>query len=111
MADEEIVQDAGAVEGEETMEQETVPEAEESLQAQEFVPEGPKRAKSDVYTLLLILTFVAFVTASIIGGRELYDNYDVQFWGIFSKEEEEVPEEGEEGYEEEPGGDVSGGSE
>ena len=79
MADEEVF------EGEETLEQEIVEEP-EGVQGAEFVPQGPSKPKSDVYTLILILTFVAFLTATIIAGKELYENYDVQFW-VFEKED------------------------
>lgn len=50
----------------------------------EFVPEAQLKPKSDVYTLLLILTFVTFLAGCIIAGRELYEHYDVQFW-VFDK--------------------------
>ncbi len=53
--------------------------------ATEFVPEQTHKPKSDVYTLILILTFVAFLTGCIVAGREAWENYDVQFW-VFSKQ-------------------------
>jgi hypothetical protein len=52
--------------------------------ATEFVPEQTHKPKSDVYTLILILTFVAFLTGCIVAGREAWENYDVQFW-VFTK--------------------------
>ena len=53
--------------------------------ATEFVPEQTHKPKSDVYTLILILTFVAFLTGCVVAGREAWENYDVQFW-VFSKQ-------------------------
>lgn len=71
MADEEIVEDqdvdAGSVEG------------------AEFVPDVAAKPKSDVYSLLLILSFVVFLAGSIVVGRECWEFYDVQYWGIFAK--------------------------
>ena len=52
--------------------------------ATEFVPEQAHKPKSDVYTLILILTFVAFLAGCIVAGREAWENYDVQFW-VFTK--------------------------
>ena len=52
--------------------------------ATEFVPEQAHKPKSDVYTMILILTFVAFLTGCIVAGREAWENYDVQFW-VFTK--------------------------
>jgi len=52
--------------------------------ATEFVPEQTHKPKSDVYTMLLILTFLAFLTGCIVAGREAWENYDVQFW-VFTK--------------------------
>jgi len=52
--------------------------------ATEFVPEQTHKPKSDVYTMILILTFVAFLTGCIVAGREAWENYDVQFW-VFTK--------------------------
>jgi hypothetical protein len=52
--------------------------------ATEFVPEQTHKPKSDVYTLILILTFLAFFTGCIVAGREAWENYDVQFW-VFTK--------------------------
>jgi hypothetical protein len=53
--------------------------------ATEFVPEQTHKPKSDVYTVLLILAFVAFLTGCIVAGREAWENYDVQFW-VFTKQ-------------------------
>src|SRR6185503_6492078 len=50
----------------------------------EFVPEQTHKPKSDVYTLILILTFVAFLAGCVVAGREAWENYDVQFW-VFTK--------------------------
>ena len=52
--------------------------------ATEFVPEQAHKPKSDVYTMILVLTFVAFLTGCIVAGREAWENYDVQFW-VFTK--------------------------
>jgi len=60
-------------------------EEEAAPAATEFVPEQTHKPKSDVYTLILILTFVAFLTGCIVAGREAFENYDVQFW-VFSKQ-------------------------
>src|SRR5436190_11706376 len=60
-------------------------EEEAAPAATEFVPEQTHKPKSDVYTLILILTFVAFLTGCIVAGREAWENYDVQFW-VFSKQ-------------------------
>ncbi|MBI3855654.1 MAG: hypothetical protein HY293_08180 [Planctomycetes bacterium] len=52
--------------------------------ATEFVPEQAHKPKSDVYTMILILTFVAFLAGCVVAGREAWENYDVQFW-VFTK--------------------------
>ena len=66
---------------------ETMESAEEAAPAAtEFVPEQTHKPKSDVYTLILILTFVAFLTGCIVAGREAWENYDVQFW-VFTKQQ------------------------
>jgi hypothetical protein len=59
--------------------------------ATEFVPEQTHKPKSDVYTLILILTFVAFLTGCIVAGREAWENYDVQFW-VFTKNQPKAVE-------------------
>jgi len=74
--EEENVEDTEAMEA---TEEEAAPAA------TEFVPEQTHKPKSDVYTLILILTFVAFFTGCIVAGREAWENYDVQFW-VFSKQ-------------------------
>jgi len=51
----------------------------------EFVPEATHKPKSDVYSAMLILTFLVFLAGSIIAGREAWEHYDVQFY-MFSKE-------------------------
>ena len=64
---------------------ETMDAAEEAAPAAtEFVPEQTHKPKSDVYSLILILTFLAFLTGCIVAGREAWENYDVQFW-VFTK--------------------------
>src|SRR5947207_6193065 len=74
-------EEEGNVEDTEAMES-----AEEAAPAAtEFVPEQTHKPKSDVYTLILILTFVAFLTGCVVAGREAWENYDVQFW-VFSKQ-------------------------
>jgi len=50
----------------------------------EFVPEATHKPKSDVYSALLILAFLAFLAGSIVSGREAWEHYDVQFW-VFDK--------------------------
>ena len=60
-------------------------EEEAAPAATEFVPEQTHKPKSDVYTLILILTFVAFLTGCVVAGREAFENYDVQFW-VFTKQ-------------------------
>jgi hypothetical protein len=60
-------------------------EAEAAPAGAEFVPEAQLKPRSDVYTLVLILTFLAFLTGSIVAGREAWEHYDVQFW-MFTKE-------------------------
>lgn len=69
MADEEVVE--GADEG-------------APVEGAEFVPEAVAKPRSDVYTVLLILAFLAFVAGCIIAGRECWEHYDVQFW-MFTK--------------------------
>jgi len=67
-------------------------EAEEAAPAAtEFVPEQTHKPKSDVYSLILILTFLAFLTGCIVAGREAWENYDVQFW-VFNKEKSKAVE-------------------
>jgi hypothetical protein len=72
--EEEITEDTEALEQEEA-----------APAATEFVPEQTHKPKSDVYTMLLVLTFLAFLAGSIVAGREAWENYDVQFW-VFNKE-------------------------
>ena len=66
-------------------------EEEAAPAATEFVPEQTHKPKSDVYTLILILTFVAFFTGCIVAGREAWENYDVQFF-VFTKQPSKAPE-------------------
>ena len=73
--DEEVTEDMDASEGQE----------EAAPAATEFVPEQTHKPKSDVYTMILILTFVAFLAGCVVAGREAWENYDVQFW-VFNKD-------------------------
>jgi len=74
MADEENVEETESMD----------PAEEAAPAATEFVPEQTHKPKSDVYSLILILTFLAFLTGCIVAGREAWENYDVQFW-VFTK--------------------------
>jgi hypothetical protein len=56
----------------------------------EFVPEATHKAKSDVYSAMLILTFLVFLAGAIIAGREAWEHYDVQFY-MFTKEGKPAP--------------------
>jgi hypothetical protein len=64
-------------------------EAEEAAPAapsgHEFVAEASHKPKSDAWTLMLILTFLAFSVGAGVAGREAWEHYDVEFW-MFSKE-------------------------
>lgn len=51
----------------------------------EFVPEATHKPKSDVYSAMLILTFLVFLAGAIVAGREAWEHYDVEFY-MFSKE-------------------------
>ena len=77
MADEEEIVEGG----DETIEQPAV----DASAGAEFVPEASSKPKNDIYTLLLIVGFVAFLTGCILAGNELYNFYDVQFWVITKK--------------------------
>ena len=78
-------QPAPEPEEENVEETEAMDAAEEAAPAAtEFVPEQAHKPKSDVYTMILILTFVAFLTGCVVAGREAWENYDVQFW-VFTK--------------------------
>jgi hypothetical protein len=60
-------------------------EAEEAQPAAtEFVPEASAKPKSNVYTVLLILSFVAFFGGCWLSGREAWEHYDAQFF-VFTK--------------------------
>lgn len=66
------------------------PLLEELPQGPADVPQVPAfpidvKPRSDLYTLMLILSFVTFVTVAVLAGSEAYDHYDVQFW-LFKKE-------------------------
>jgi hypothetical protein len=64
---------------------EEMEQAEEAAPAgHEFVPEAVHKPKSDVYTAILILSFIAFLAGCIVSGREAWEHYDVQFW-VFDK--------------------------
>jgi len=56
----------------------------------EFVPEATHKAKSDVYSAMLILTFLVFLAGAIVAGREAWEHYDVQFY-MFTKEGKPAP--------------------
>lgn len=73
MADEEVLEGAEGAE-----------EGDAGQEAGEFVPESTAKPKNDVFTLLLGLTFVAFLAGILLAGNELHDFYDVQFF-IFGK--------------------------
>lgn len=59
-------------------------EEEASPAGAEFVPEASHKPKSDVYSVMLILTFLVFLAGSIVAGREAWEHYDVQFY-MFEK--------------------------
>jgi hypothetical protein len=60
-------------------------EAEAAPAGAEFVPDqGSHKPKSDVYSVLLVLTFVAFLAGCVVAGREAWEHYDVQFF-VFTK--------------------------
>ncbi len=77
MGDEEVFEEAG-------VEEEAAAGA--PVEGAEFVPEEATKPRSDVYSLMLILSFMAFVAGIIIVGYELWEFYDVQFY-MFNKEE------------------------
>jgi hypothetical protein len=56
----------------------------------EFVPEATHKPKSDVYSAMLILTFLVFLAGAIVAGREAWEHYDVQFY-MFTKEGKAPP--------------------
>jgi hypothetical protein len=70
--------------GEDEVTEGVEPQGEGAAAGAEFVPEAALKPKSDVYTVLLILTFIAFLAGAILSGREAWEHYDVQFW-VFSK--------------------------
>jgi hypothetical protein len=72
-------------EPEEDVTEEAEVQEEASPAGAEFVPEATHKPKSDVYSAMLILTFLVFLAGSIIAGREAWEHYDVQFY-MFSKE-------------------------
>lgn len=78
MADEEEVVDEGGTT------EEAVAAEEGAVEGAEFVPEVAAKAKPDVFTALLVIAFVAFLTGIILAGNELHDYYDVAFW-VFTK--------------------------
>lgn len=63
-----------------------LPVEEGGVEGAEFVPDASLKPRSDVYTLLLILSFLVFIAGCIVAGMELHENYDVQFWGMFKKQ-------------------------
>lgn len=76
---------------EEPQEEEVTEEVTEAVEEEvspagaEFVPEAAHKPKSDVYSALLILTFLVFLAGTIVAGREAWEHYDVQFY-MFTKE-------------------------
>ncbi len=77
MADEENVDDGGSTEEQ--------PIADEgAVEGAEFVPEVVSKPKSDVYSAMLVLAFLAFAVGIYLAGNELNEFYDVQFW-VFTK--------------------------
>jgi hypothetical protein len=63
---------------------EEIPEEEAPKEVVREKPLVVPRPKSDVWTLLLILTFIIALATIIIAGIELNEFYDVSFW-IFQK--------------------------
>lgn len=76
---------------EEPQEEEVTEEMTEAVEEEaapagaEFVAEASHKPKSDVFSALLILTFLVFLAGTIIAGREAWEHYDVQFY-MFTKE-------------------------
>ena len=77
-------------EPEEDVTEEVEAQEEASPAGAEFVPEATHKPKSDVYSAMLILTFLVFLAGAIIAGREAWEHYDVQFY-MFSKEGKQAP--------------------
>lgn len=75
--------EAPVEEGDVTQEAPVEEAAGEGEQIPAFVEEY--KPKSDIYTLVLVLTFLAFVTVIVLAGMEAHEYYDVQFW-LFKKE-------------------------
>ena len=67
---------------EEVLEEEDIDEG--APAGAEFVPEAALKPRADVYSLILILTFCAFLAGCWVAGNEAYEHYDVQFW-VFEK--------------------------
>lgn len=78
MADEEEIVEGSGEEG-------AVEEQPAEEQGAEFIPADLGKPKSDVYTAMLVLAFVAFLVGSVLAGRELFEAYDVQFF-VFKKQ-------------------------
>lgn len=77
---------------------------EEIPQPEEPIPQVPAfpidvKPKSDVFTLMLVIIFLALVGTATLAGMEAYEHYDVQFW-VFDKHGAVAPQE-EEGQTEE----------
>jgi hypothetical protein len=76
---------------EEPVEEEVTEEVTEAVEEEaapagaEFVHEAAHKPKSDVFSALLILTFLVFLAGTIVAGREAWEHYDVQFY-MFTKE-------------------------
>lgn len=79
MADDDETIEEGAEPGD------TQESAEEApAEAGELIPEASAKPKNDAFTLMLVLTFVAFLGGLLLAGNELHDYYDVQFF-VFGK--------------------------
>lgn len=71
MADEEPIESTPEGEG----------AIEEAAPTPELVPETPpEKFKSNIYTVLLILSFMAFLAVIVMAGCRLHEHYNVRFW-------------------------------
>ena len=75
----------GRDESEEEVTEDMEAQEEASPAGAEFVPEATHKPKSDVYSAMLILTFLVFLAGAIVAGREAWEHYDVQFY-MFNKD-------------------------
>ena len=80
----------GQEEPEEEVTEDMEAQEEASPAGAEFVPEATHKPKSDVYSAMLILTFLVFLAGAIVAGREAWEHYDVQFY-MFTKEGKAPP--------------------